>query len=952
MKYSLLFFSILFSAKQLAAQNAKPYWQQQVNYNIAVSLNENDNSIDALEKMVYTNNSPDTLHFIWFHIWQNAYKNDKTAFSEQLLVNGRTDFYFSNDKDRGYTNRLDFKVDDVNANIEAHPQHIDIVKLLLPKALLPHQSINIETPFHSKLPKNFSRGGHIDHDYQLTQWYPKPAVYDTKGWHEMPYLDQGEFYSEFGSFEVSITVPTNYLVAATGELQTATELALLKKLGQTNLAKQPNYSVNDEVKESKGFFAPKPTVKTKIIETKIDKTINTKTLVYKQNNIHDFAWFASKNFLVQYDTLQLKTKIVDCFSFFAKSKEKRCENSLSHIKSTLKNYSNWLGEYPYNTATIVVGKQQKEDGMEYPTITYINFADSSESVAELISHELGHNWFYGILASNEREHPWMDEGMNSYYDYKRMDDNIVTNSKNLTTISKKNQSNENDNVDDGMDIFFNSLIGIKKNIPIDTNAVAYPNMYYGLVVYQNAAYWMQQVESHLGKNVFDSAMKTYYQQWKFKHPYPQDFKKALEQVSGKNIDALFAKLYNNEPFTKPQTKGIKPAFIFPVKETNKYHHISILPAVTYNLYDGIRLGIALHNFQLPLPKFQFAVNPSYGASSKAFNFFGKASYNIYKKKSWLQIGASFQQYSYKNFLIVDSDGNTEFKQPITLQRFVPSVKLTLYNNDLRSTERTVIGFKTFYLNKQDINYTSKSSNYTFNTKSYINRLYASKFDNRVLYPYKLDFVADQTEDLLRLSFTANQFFNYGTTKGGINARFFAGKMFYLKSKTATVQYNNYNYWFNLLGTTGEEDYTYSDYFIGRSEQQRGWRGQQIMERDGFFKTRMDYTEKVGKTDDWLMALNLNADFPNFPTLKLYADIGTYAEAWNDNLGTGRFLYTAGVQLSLLKNVVNIYAPILNSKVFQEYNELYLTDNKFLQSISFSINLLNLHFNKLSRDVPF
>jgi hypothetical protein len=946
MKYSLLFFSFLFLTNHLFAQATKPYWQQQVNYNIAVSLNDNDNSIDALEKIVYTNNSPDTLHFIWFHIWQNAYKNDNTAFSEQLLVNGRTDFYFSDDKDRGYTNRLDFKVDEMHAKIEVHPQHIDIVKLLLPKALAPHQSITIETPFHSKLPNNFSRGGHIGKDYQLTQWYPKPAVYDNKGWHEMPYLDQGEFYSEFGSFEVGITVPNDYLVAATGELQTATELALLKKLGQINFDKQPNYNVLDEVQEGKSFFPAKPIKKTNIIATKNIKEIGTKTLIYKQNNIHDFAWFASKNFLVQYDTVQLKSKVVDCFSFIPKAKEKRCKRSLYHIKSTLKNYSNWLGEYPYNTATVVVGKQQSEDGMEYPTITYINFSDSSWNIGELISHELGHNWFYGILASNEREHPWMDEGMNSYYDNRWQDEIVEEMSHDKVSYSKSNNSFNVAREEANRKM--NALIGIQKNIAIDTVSAAYPKEYYGLIVYEKAAYWMKHIETYLGKNVFDSVMRTYYQQWQFKHPYPQDFKKIVEQVSGKNIDALFAKLYNNEPLDKPVAKGIKPAFLFPLKETNQYNHISILPAATYNFYDGIRLGIALHNYQLPLPKFQFAVNPSYGTESKAFNFFGRASYNIYKKRAWWEFTTSYQNYSYKNFIVVD-DG---FSKPITLQRLVPSVKLTLYNSDLRSTERTEIGFKTFYLNKQDINYTNKTNNYTFKTKSYINRLYASKFDNRVLYPYKLDFIADQTEDLLRLSFIANQFYNYGNTIGGVNVRFFAGKMFYIKSKTGIRQYANANYFFNLLGTTGEEDYTYSDFFIGRSEIQRGWRGQQIMERDGFFKTRMEYTsDKVGKTDDWLMSLNLNADFPNFPILKLYADIGTYAEAWNDNPATGRFLYTAGVQLSLLKNVVNIYVPVLNSKVFRDYNELYLTGNKFLQSISFSINLQNLHFNKLNTDVP-
>src|SRR5437773_2388768 len=159
------------------------YWQQQVNYTIDVTLNDKDHSLDAFEKLEYTNNSPDTLKFIWFHIWPNAYKNDKTAFSEQELLIGQTKFYFSDKEQRGYINRLDFKVNNVTADVEDHPLYIDVIKLILPTPLPPQQKILITTPFHVQLPFNFSRGGHDGQSYQATQWFPKPAVYDKYGWH-------------------------------------------------------------------------------------------------------------------------------------------------------------------------------------------------------------------------------------------------------------------------------------------------------------------------------------------------------------------------------------------------------------------------------------------------------------------------------------------------------------------------------------------------------------------------------------------------------------------------------------------------------------------------------------------------------------------------------------------------------------------------------------------------
>ena len=928
MKRICFFIIVLFSFQLVVAQKTV-YWQQQVNYNIAVSLNDKEHSLEALEKISYTNRSPDTLKFIWFHIWPNAYKNDRTAFSEQLLINGRTDFYFSEDSNRGYINKLDFKVDDMSAKLEAHPNHIDIVKLILPKPLVPGQTINIETPFHVKLPYNFSRGGHVLNDYQMTQWYPKPAVYDSKGWHEMPYLDQGEFYSEFGSFDVSITVPENYLVAATGELQTVSELELLKKLGKTKFAQQPNYKIEDVVVEKKSFFPSKPIkkIKTENVIKKV-KTIGTKTLQYHQDNVHDFAWFASKNFLVQYDTLDLKNNVVDLFSFSHKNREKSTLNNIKYIKSTLKNYSNWLGEYPYKTATVVVGKQNKDDGMEYPTITYINTTSDFVDTRNVISHELGHIWLYGILASNERDHAWMDEGMNTYYDNR---------------FSR--EKNSKYKIDNGIDVVNQTLFGIHKNIAIDTSSTAFPREYYGFKVYTDAGNWMQQLEQQLGKSLFDSCMKTYYQNWKFKHPYPNDFKTIVEEVSQRKLDDHFAKLHLTEIKESTTTKPFKTAFIYPKDNGNHYNHISFAPTATYNFYDGIRLGAAIHNYQIPLPKFQFLLNPSFGTTSSKFNFFGRASYNIYKRKSWLEMSVSFQQYTYDNYV---ADDGKNYYYGIT--RFVPSIKYTHYKNDVKSTERTVIGFKTFYLNQENLLFNGNKIN-TISTKSYINRLYITKFDNRVLYPYHVNLTIDQGEDFVRAGLTAKQFFNYPKNKGGIEARFFAGKFFYLKSKTFLQQYYTDKYQLNMSGTKGYEDYTYSDYFIGRGEFE-GWRSQQIMERDGFFKARTDYLgNKVGKSDDWLIATNFNIDVPGLPELKLFADVGTYAEAWVDNPATGRFLFDAGIQLSLFNNAVNIYAPILFSKVYRDYNKSILGDKIFSKTISFSVNLQNLHFNKLSRDIP-
>src|SRR6187399_1427636 len=143
MKLIRLTIFIVFTCQFISLQAQERYWQQKVDYKMDVTLDPNENTLQAFEKITYTNNSPDTLRFIWFHLWPNAYKNDKTAFSEQFLINDRTDFYFSGKEKRGYINRLDFKINGVTAKTEDHPQHIDIIKLLLPKPLAPGEQVQI-----------------------------------------------------------------------------------------------------------------------------------------------------------------------------------------------------------------------------------------------------------------------------------------------------------------------------------------------------------------------------------------------------------------------------------------------------------------------------------------------------------------------------------------------------------------------------------------------------------------------------------------------------------------------------------------------------------------------------------------------------------------------------------------------------------------------------------------
>lgn len=925
MKKIILFLYIFSLFVSLSAQNN--YWQQQVNFNITVSLNDKDHTLTAFETVEYINQSPDTLHYIWFHIWPNAYKNDRTAFSEQRLREGITDFYFSKPYYKGYINQLDFKADGITAATENDSGNIDVVKVLLPKPLPPRSKTIISTPFKVKLPYNFSRGGHVGNDYQVSQWFPKPAVYDRKGWHPMPYLDQGEFYSEFGSFDVEITTPSAYVVGAAGILQDGETLQQLKDNGKHTIEG------------------------------------STKTWHYKQDNIHDFAWFASKSFIVKYDTVILPSKkIIDVFSYY-KPKAKGWSKSIEYAKQGLKKYSNWIGDYPYTVVSMVQGSDNDNSGgMEYPTITLITTQDTGRELETTIVHEIGHNWFYGALATNERTHPWMDEGMNTFYEkrYEAEKYSVTSNSAGGAFGNKLPRDEEK--------WLLATMVSLAKDQPIEMPSEKFTTLNYELSVYYKTSIWMQKMKDELGADNFDQAMHSYYDTWKFKHPYPEDFKSSLEKSTGKDVSSFFAILNQTGPVSAPQKKTIKPSFLFNLREAEKYNYINFAPAVGYNIYDKGMVGGLVHNYQLPLNKLQFIGGVLYGTGSKKLNGFGNVSYNIYKRTRDFSAGLSYISYSQNDFTNVDNS-----KLIMGVKRWVPSAKVTFFDKDPLSTRRTTIQWKTFLLNEGtlgDFN-TTISGTDTFeiasikNVRSYINRLSFDISDNRVLYPYSLNLSADQGKDFIRAGITAKYYFNYPDGKSGLDARFFAGKFFYLHPDTRNTTYLD-RYFFNISGPKGNADYTYSDYFIGRNEFEgkngKGqWTSQQIMERDGFFKVNAEQLGYFGKTDDWLAALNISTDLPDNVNplsvlpfrlpLKLFADAGTYAEAWKTNPASGRFIYDAGIQLSLFRSFIDIYIPLFYSKIYRDYYKTNIPEKRFLKTISFTINIRKLKVNDFLKDVP-
>jgi len=518
----LLSFGIIWVSREASSQS---YFQQEVNYNIHATLNDTRHALSCFETIDYKNNSPDTLEFLYFHLWPNAYSDNNTQLAKELFKRDGRSKLFKREELRGFIDSLDFEVDGQGIICSFQEGYPDICQLMLNQPLKPGETIKITTPFHLKIPEGVtSRLGHIGQSYQISQWYPKPAVYDRTGWHQMPYLDQGEFYSEYGRFDVDITLPDNYVVGATGNLQTTEELGRLDGLSSdTAWMRIPDY-INTEFPLS---------------------SRQMKTIRYTENNIHDFAWFADKRFHVLKGSIKLPVsgREVITWAMFTNEEAYLWRKSVSYINSALLYFSKWNGEYPYNNFTAVQSALNAGSGMEYPGLTVIGLTGDPYFLDDVIAHEICHSWFYSALGSDERRFPFMDESITTANESRYMD--IRYPDKKLWEVEIKNRKiaafMHAETMPARLIQELDWLIPARKNLEQSINLAApdYSNNNYESIIYSKAAQGFNYLRAYLGNSLYDSTMHDYFRIWGNKHPHPDDLKTVFESSTGKNLSWFF-----------------------------------------------------------------------------------------------------------------------------------------------------------------------------------------------------------------------------------------------------------------------------------------------------------------------------------------------------------------------------------------------------------------------------
>jgi hypothetical protein len=505
--------------------SSQDYFQQEVKYFINVTLDDTRHDLNGYESILYKNNSQDTLRFIYFHLWPNAYSGNKTELAGQLMMLNGKSRLFRDPELRGYIDSLEFMVDGKTVQWDLLPGLPDICKIILSKPIIHGDSIQITTPFHVKIPSaTTSLLGHNGQSYNISQWYPKPAVYDRAGWHQMPYLDQGEFFSEFGNFDVSITLPDNYIVAATGNLMSEEEKKMLDILAEET--SRMKISV-----DKKSGFA--------------QSSKKMKTLRYTANQVHDFAWFADKRFLVKKGIVKLPDsgREITTWIMFTPQEMPLWIDALSYADSSIYFFSKLIGDYPYDSYTAVQSVLSGGAGMEYPGVSVIGITKDPYLLEEVIAHEICHNWFYSAIGTDERTFPYMDESIVGSYESRYMEKRFPH--KKLWEIYFRKEKVADllgaDEIPVQRIEETEWLMRARTNSeqPVNLPAPDYSRVDYNTMVYNKGAHGFTWLRLYLSDQIFDSIMHDYYIKWKNKHPGPDDLRAQFENATGKDLSWFF-----------------------------------------------------------------------------------------------------------------------------------------------------------------------------------------------------------------------------------------------------------------------------------------------------------------------------------------------------------------------------------------------------------------------------
>lgn len=485
--------AILGLTTTLEAQNNTTYWQQHVDYTMEVAMDVENYQYHGTQKLVYTNNSPDEIDRVFYHLFFNAFQPGSEMDMRLQSIKDPDGRMFVDGKSRiagltpdkiGYLRVTDLTQDGEKVSFT---EKGTVLVVNLAKPIPAGGKTTFDMTFKGQVPEQVRRAGRNSSEgvaLSMSQWYPKMAEYDFEGWHADPYIGR-EFHGVWGDFDVKLTIDKKYVVGGSGYLQNPQEIG-------------------------HGYEAPGTKVK-----RQRGKTL---TWHFKAPMVHDFMWAADPDYI--HDTLQVEDGPL--LHFLYKDDKEILENWKKLQPKTaeaMKFFNNNIGKYPYDQYSVIQGG---DGGMEYAMSTLITGGRSFGSLVGVMVHELAHSWFQHILATNESKHEWMDEGFTSFIS-----------SLCMNQIMDQNKQNPFENSYKG----YYNLVASGKEQPQTTHSDRYDlNFAYGVAAYSKGAIFLSQLGYVIGQDKLMETLRKYYEDFKFKHPTPNDIKRTAEKVSGMHLD--------------------------------------------------------------------------------------------------------------------------------------------------------------------------------------------------------------------------------------------------------------------------------------------------------------------------------------------------------------------------------------------------------------------------------
>jgi hypothetical protein len=470
------------------------YWQQHVDYTMEVDMNVENFQYTGTQKLVYTNNSPDELTRVYYHLYFNAFQPgsemdmrlQNIADPDGRMTNEDKSSRIADltESEIGYLHPISLKQDGIDVTFS---EEGTVLVVELAKTIPSGGKTTFDMEFKGQVPVQIRRSGRNNADgvaLSMSQWYPKLAEYDFEGWHADPYIAR-EFHGVWGDFDVKLTIDKDYIVGGTGYLQNPQEIGHGYEAAGT------------KVKKPKG---------------------KTLTWHFKAPMVHDFMWAADPEYV--HDTLQMEGGPTLHFLYKNDEKFKDTWTKVQPLTEKAMNFFNKnIGPYPYDQYSVIQGG---DGGMEYAMATLITGGDKPGSVIGTMIHELAHSWFQHVLATNEAKHEWMDEGFTSFISA------LCSNE-----IREQNKENPFENSYKG----YYYLVNSGKEQPQATHADRYDsNTPYGISAYSKGAIFLSQLGYVIGQDKLMETVRKYYNDFKFKHPVPIDIKRTAEKVSGMELD--------------------------------------------------------------------------------------------------------------------------------------------------------------------------------------------------------------------------------------------------------------------------------------------------------------------------------------------------------------------------------------------------------------------------------